>query len=133
VSTGLMNDQARRDGQPSILRSGQRTVFGVSISNQGDAAIETTQLQGLFTNNIKPISVIRLSGPDFDQLRTATTSAKIEGQRVVFDKFDQFGPETKHEYQVTAEITAAGPGNFEVTQIAGPVVKKNIPITASAQ
>jgi hypothetical protein len=106
-------------------------VFGVLVENQGDAAIETTQLQGVFTSNLKPISVIRSSGPTVDQMRTTATSARIEGQRVVFDKFDQFGPETKHEYQITAEITAPGPGNFEVTEISGPVVKKNTPITAT--
>jgi hypothetical protein len=135
VKTGLQLDHAQPGGvsPSSSLRVGQRTVFGVIIENQGDAAIETTQLQGVFTNNLKPISVIRSSGPAVDQLRQATTSARIEGQRVIFDKFDQFGPETKHEYQITAEITAAGPGNFEVTEIAGPVVKKNTPITASAQ
>ena len=134
VKTGLQLDHAQpglSPGQNPTLRVGQTTVFGVLIENQGDASIETTQLQGLFTNNLKPVSVIRSSGPAVDQLRTTATSARIDGQRVIFDKFDQFGPETKHEYQITAQITAEGPGNFEVTQISGPVVKKNTPITAN--
>lgn len=136
VKVGLQLEHADpnlRPGQNPTLRAGQRTVFGVLVENQGDAAIDSTQLQGLFTDNIKPISIIRSSGPATDQLRPTTTNAKIDGQRVIFDKFDQFGPETKHEYQITVEITKAGPGNFEVTDAAGPAVKKNQPITAVAQ
>jgi len=134
VSTGIQNDHANRSGeQPSTLRTGQRTVFGVYVYNQGDEAIALTQLQGTFTANIKPISVMRLSGPDENQLRQSTSNARIEGQRVIFDRFTSFGPETRHEYQITCEIVGAGPGNFEVTNLEGPQVKKNTPITATGQ
>ena len=127
ISTGLPV------GQSNVLRVGQQIVFGTSIENQGDAPLEAFQLQGVFTSNLKPISVIRRSGPTFPEVRTATSSARIEGNRVIFDRFTSLGPDAKHEYQITVEVTGAGAGNFEVTQIEGPVVKKNTSITATAQ
>lgn len=124
ISTGLPV------GQTSVLRVGQRVVFGASIENQGDAPLEAFQLQGVFTNNLKPISVIRRSGPTFADVNTTTSSARIEGNKVIFDRFPSLGPDAKHEYQITVEVMEAGAGNFEVTQIEGPAVKKNTPITA---
>jgi hypothetical protein len=129
LSTGL---PMGTDGRPhsGVVRVGDRIVFGTYIKNQGDLPLDAFQLQGTFTGNLKPISVIRSSGPSESQLRSATTSARIEGQKIVFDRFDQLAPDSHHEYQVTAEVTSAGAGNFEVTQIEGPAVKKNTPITA---
>jgi hypothetical protein len=131
VSTGLpmTADGRRHDG---VLRVGQRVVFGVYIENTGELPLDAFQLQGVFTTNLKPIEVHRSSGPNKDLMRVTTSSARIDGQRVIFERFDQLGADAKHEYQVTAEVISAGPGNFEVTQLEGPAVKKNTTVSAVA-
>jgi hypothetical protein len=130
VSTGV--DLSRLDGaRNAVLRVGDKDiVFGVYVENSGDMPIDVTQLQGVFTNNLRPVKVERFAGATRENLQRSTTSARIEGQKVVFDRYTQLGPETKYEYQITVEVAAAGAGNFEVTEIAGPAVKKNTPTTA---
>ena len=132
VSTGL---PMGTDGKPhdGVVRVGQKIVFGAYIKNTGDMPLDAFQLQGTFTPNLKPISVIRSSGPNENELRPTTSTARVEGQRVIFDRFANLGPDTQHEYQITAEVLTSGAGNFELTQLEGPAIKKNKPITAVAQ